>query len=113
MTSTGSPNGWVNSKSSTYSYTATQKIGIFANRTWNGSSWDSLYKKVWQYNAQDLVGQIASFQMQSGVWQKINMTQCAYTGNQPLSKTFLSGTLPGNTWKNDSLFEFTYVGNLK
>lgn len=113
LTLTGSPSGWVNSKSITYAYTATQKIDVYAIRSWNGSSWDSLYKKVWLYNAQDLVEQTATFQMQLGVWQKINMIQCAYSGYQPVSKTFLSRTLSGNSWKNDSLFEFTYTGNLR
>jgi len=113
LTSSGSSNGWVNSKSITYSYTSTQKLEIYAIRTWNGSGWDSLAKKTWLYNAQDLIIETAFFQMQTGVWQKINMTQHDYNGGQPTSKTFLSGTIPGNIWEKDSLFDFSYTGNLR
>lgn len=113
LTSAGTSNGWVNSKSITYSYTSTQKLEIYAIRTWNGSSWDSLTKKICLYNAQDLLIETALFQMLSGVWQKINMTQLGYTGTQLLSKTFLSGTIPGNIWERDSLFDFAYTGNLR
>jgi hypothetical protein len=81
------------------------------NRSWNGSSWDSVGQTLLQYDGLDRLTLTESYLMNAGNWENSSRTEIVYVGDHPYSKTLSNGNI--NAWEYDSLFVFSYLDSLR